>query len=188
MLIGLNGYRSAGKDTVGEYLVEHYGFTLKKFADPLYNSAAALLGIPRSVLEKHKDDPEAGIEVFFGMGQVTWTFRQFLQRYGTEAHRDIFGEDFWVEQCLNDYDNLNKRIVITDARFENELQAIRDLAGLTFRIERDTEGASDVHRSEARPSDSLISVTINNNGTFEDLYKEVDFVMKTYCGIEKGAQ
>ena len=28
------------------------------------------------------------------------TFREFLQRYGTEAHRDVFGKDFWLEYTL----------------------------------------------------------------------------------------
>jgi len=28
------------------------------------------------------------------------TGRQALQRYGTEGHRDVFGEDFWVDALL----------------------------------------------------------------------------------------
>jgi hypothetical protein len=37
MIIGISGYAQAGKDTAGDCLVEHYGFTRIALADPVRN-------------------------------------------------------------------------------------------------------------------------------------------------------
>jgi hypothetical protein len=192
MLVGLNGFKRVGKDTVGDYLVERYGFQRLKFAALLYESASKLFGIPVSLLEKYKDHPDATVTISFPEGTITLSFRQFLQRYGTEAHRDVFGQDFWVDQLLDaprpynidsaEYHALTgellstTRYVITDARFENELRTIIAKGGYNIRIERDTE-ESDTHVSEEMPPLDLIHYFIDNSDSFEFLYDQVDEFM-----------
>lgn len=190
MIIGVNGNKGSGKDTVGQYLVDNYGFERLSFAAKLKESAAALFEVDPSVWEELKNDKDARVileapsDVFDGKwAKIDIDVRTFLQRYGTEAHRDIFGYDFWVEALLGDYQISEKRdFVVTDARFDNELYRIQVLDGLTVRIERPgTEG--DGHASEIPPRKELIDYTINNSGTLEDLYASVDDFMATFALI-----
>lgn len=173
MLLGLNGFRGAGKDTAGEYLCKIYGFERLSFAQKLKESAAALFGIEPSLWDELKNE---GGGIFLidehGSSLAKASYREFLQRYGTEAHRDIFGYDFWVDHALKGI-NPNKNYLFTDARFENELEKIRNLGGKNLRIERNLE-VKDTHASEVEPPQHLIDYIIYNDGTFDDLYVQLD--------------
>src|SRR6516165_2411699 len=112
MLIGLTGLKGVGKDTVAAILVKDYNYERRAFADPLKKSVAALFDIPFHMVDKLKNDPSIRVTLVkhdYGLDQMRWaghgndlTFREFLQRYGTEAHRDVpeMGHDFWVELLL----------------------------------------------------------------------------------------
>jgi hypothetical protein len=87
-----------------------------------------------------KNSPEKFI---YFEGDPAWTMRTFLQRYGTEAHRDIFGQDFWLDQTLpkdsegrldDYYDDPNRLIVVTDCRFPNEAQRVKDCGGVVAEV------------------------------------------------------
>lgn len=110
------------------------------FAAKLKQSFAALLGCEIADLERWKNHPNAYLDVRIGEriaeGQ---TIRSALQRYGTEAHREIFGQGFWLDAALpippsgaTMYDDA--LYVVTDVRFENEAQRIRDLGGYVILI------------------------------------------------------
>lgn len=183
MIIGLNGFKGSGKDTVGAYLVEKHGFERLSFAAKLKESAAALFGIDPSLWEVLKNDISAVIEIEVNKGVTQTedviavvTVREFLQRYGTESHRDIFGQDFWVDYALKGVDP-NKNYVFTDARFENELEKIRSLNGYNVQIIRGDVDSSDNHASEVAPPERLIDAIVYNDGTFDELYKQIDQVL-----------
>ena len=185
MLIGLNGFARAGKDTVGDYLVENYGFEKRSFAAPLKESASRLLMVPVALLDKFKDDEDAFVQVVLPQGTVELSFRQFLQRYGTESHRDVFGQDFWVNVAFAPMDGegfggkeyyIKNNVCFTDARFENELVGVMTRGGANIRINRETEGVGN-HPSEVAPREGLIDFVIDNNGTFDELYSQVDEAM-----------
>jgi hypothetical protein len=183
MIIGLNGLKGSGKDTVGQYLVDNWGFEHASFAKKLKESAAALFGIKPETWEEWKNDPRRRILLYEAAtddwypnlkaesGTVTLTVRAFLQRYGTEAHRTIFGSDFWVEQAMKGIDP-NKKIVFTDARFENELERIKSLGGYNVQILRPGLFTEDSHVSEAPPPPHLIDYAIDNDGGFDRLYEQ----------------
>lgn len=188
MLIGLNGRIGAGKDTVGTYLVENYGFERKSYAAKLKEATAALFDMSVDQLENLKIAQNAGIikcgPEGYPIGSLTW--REILQRMGTEVGRDIFGEDFWVDQLFPanttsaDFDFRN--VVITDCRFVNEAKRILMMNGKVILIERGISSAE--HRSEHElPRDMLYGI-IPNYKTLEDLYDVVDHVMWT-LKIEK---
>jgi deoxynucleotide monophosphate kinase-like protein len=184
MLVGLNGFKGSGKDTVGEYLNKSYGFERLSFAAKLKESAAALFDIDPILWEGWKNDPNARVElVMAGNGGKLLpntrpiTIREFLQRYGTEAHRSVFGADFWVDYALKGVDP-NKNFVFTDARFENELSRIKSLGGYNVQILRPELINKDNHASEVPPPLTLIDYQIDNIGDFEDLYDRVDEFME----------
>ena len=191
-LIGLNGLKGSGKDTVGQYLVERYGYVRLSFADALKRSAATLFDIPAEAWDELKNDPEATITLDCSTGQETVTARQFLQRYGTEAHRDVFGEDFWVDALFRSIPTprvvrgrrkFDQKYVITDARFENELIAIRARGGVIIRINRPDVEEGDTHRSEEAPNEAFVNLTLDNTGTIEQLYDAVDWLFEEVYAV-----
>src|SRR5881394_3350138 len=101
MIIGLNGRMRSGKDTVAHILTKHFSNIERvAFAGKLKQSAAASLGISVETLEDLKLREDVYIQVVQDPHIIDFNIRQYLQRYGTEAHRDVFGDDFWVEQVL----------------------------------------------------------------------------------------
>ena len=183
MIIGVNGFKGSGKDTVGKYLVDNYDFERVSFATKLKESAAALFNIDPELWEQFKNSDE----VFIGLMANNHPFdspfnisnmsaRVFLQRYGTEAHREIFGEDFWVEHAFKDIDP-TKNYVFTDARFPNELKKIRDVGGFNIQVIRLSNENTDTHASEVEPPVELVDFVVFNDFDFDFLHREIEFCM-----------
>lgn len=185
-VIGITGKKGAGKDTAGAYLVDRYGYERVSFAGPLKESAAALLGVRTNRLENLKNDPNARVEFLYtydspGVPQATelisrLTVREFLQRYGTEAHREVFGQDFWVEAIQTEIDErYGERFVVTDVRFENEAEMILGYdSGVVLRVTRPGSDEDDVHASEAKLPDDLVTATIVNAETIPEFQQSID--------------
>jgi hypothetical protein len=188
MIIGLTGYKGVGKDTVAAYLMKEHSFERKAFADPLKQSVAALFGIQYSSIDQYKNMD--GMRVWMGHrvisrdNQEGMSFREFLQRYGTESHRDVFGENFWVDLTLpvGGY-YPGRAIVVTDVRFSNEAARIRDLGGTVVRIIRGNAAPfdQDHHRSEVQDFDW--DYILENNGTLRQLYDNVEELLS--CVIDR---
>lgn len=182
-IIGLTGRIGAGKDTVHERLVALGGerFQRRSFAAPLKASVAALFGITVEQIEEWKNDPLAKVTLTRGdytqamgfdnrdhpIAVRELTLRELLQRYGTEAHREVFGENFWTDQAMRDLrlECGSTVYVFTDVRFDNEAKAIVDRGGVVWRIvgPDDDTGA---HASEAGVDPDFVSETIDN--TYRD--------------------
>ena len=186
MIIGFHGVKGSGKDTAAQYLIDNYGFQKIAFADKLKEAVANLFNVPIEKVDEWKEDREYEIpltEVNLDIGgtvEYTYSWREFLQRFGTEMGRDTFGKDFWVNQWedslykLSDFpDELN--IVVTDVRFQNECHTIHRLDGIVFRIVRPGY-SSDGHASEMRLPDIIMDGEIENSGTIEELHKDVETI------------
>lgn len=185
MIIGLTGLKGSGKDTVGAYLVKNHGFERRSFADPLKRSFAAFFDVPVSDLEnlKNLQDCKVMLGEFANGDQSGFIYsdmsvRQALQRYGTEAHRDVFGHDFWVDQALPvDGFYSGRAIVITDLRFQSEAYRIRLLEGTIIRIKRGVTLEEDLHVSEVEQLNIVSDHDIYNDGTVEELFEQVEEVL-----------
>lgn len=193
MIIGLTGQMQVGKDTVADYLVENYGFKKVGFAEKMYEAVCGLMGITEdeALRWKHEDKKVVVVDGQFPYTTVKQpiTWRGFLQRFGTDMGRDVFGEDFWVDQLINRLPKYQEWItelsyntyvdgnyVIRDVRFNNEAKAIKLLSGTIWKILRaGYEG--DSHRSEAGIDQNFCDVKISNNSTLDDLFKSVDRIM-----------
>jgi len=178
MIIGLTGAAGSGKDTVGAFLIKEYKFERRAFADPLKRSVAALFDIPFSQVDELKNTGATVQLSDIKAGQRgTFTWREFLQRYGTEAHRDIFEQDFWLDATLPVGPFYGGRaIVVTDVRFANEVERIKMLGGHVIRISRPPFERLP-HRSEQELLLMQVDYDIVNDGTIEELYEKVDEVI-----------
>lgn len=193
MIIGFCGYKGSGKDAATAYLIKNFGFERRSFAAPLKASVAELLEIPVHMIEEFKNDPTVYVTIGYkneptdgaaaAAGVNSWwspiselTFREFLQRYGTEAHREIFGEDFWVDQCLPLQSYSGRKIVIPDVRFENEASRVIAIGGSIVRIDRGIVN-DDLHPSETIIDLIKPTAVVENLGTISDFYRNLDTVL-----------
>lgn len=183
-IIGLTGPARAGKSTAAATLSEiHLGEAeVKGFSDLVKLSAARSLStvfgpddVGTAAIRKWANDFKTTkrIQIVDEDDEVVHeiTGRRFLQCFGTEAHRDVFGHGFWVDQI--DFDPKGVDLLIfDDVRFPDEAEAILNRDGIVWRILRD-EVAADSHRSEQPLPDDLVTGTILNNGTIEELKRAV---------------
>ena len=183
-LIGISGKIGSGKDTAAE-IIQHltnpmgldmFPYEVKKFAGKLKTIASILTGIPVEKFEDQEfkkqylgEDWNYQIDKFNPIQKMT--VRELLQKLGTDALRDGLHTNVWVNALLADY-NENSNWLVTDTRFPNEAKAIKDLGGVVLRIERSTCQLG-THPSETALDDYTFDYVINNNGSKEDLEKEL---------------
>lgn len=162
MLIGINGQLGSGKDTVYERataLARSGDIPTtperRAFADKLKQAVSVLLMISREFMEVAKRSDQYVVEVRHPRFKVSfrrglrWTaklpfmtktvssqsIRSTLQRMGAEVGRELFGELFWVDQCLApDLKHDGSLIMVTDVRYPNEIQRVKDLGGVVVRV------------------------------------------------------
>lgn len=185
-VIGLTGRARAGKDTVAALVGEMAGTTVLRqgFADKLKLSAARLF-LPECTLGEalawcdsvkvdgavstYVEDERSHGDTFWGMSG-----RQFLQRYGSEAHRDVFGIDFWLDAVLPPAGRTDcDLLVIPGVRFENEAQRVLDHDGEVWEIVRPGATSADAHASEDGIPKRMVTKTIINDGSLDDLRAKV---------------
>jgi energy-coupling factor transporter ATP-binding protein EcfA2 len=180
--VGIAGKKGTGKNTLAEMLkeaMEDEGVkvAITGFANPLKLSVYRLFTGDLKATEERAvqwvDHRKGDWEVTLD-SHTTWgereSFRQFLQRYGTEAHRDTFGENFWVEQALNEFKWAKYDFVIlADVRFENEAEAIQDTGGFILNMKRTTPQDGDTHVSEKDLPNDYVDMYVNNEGHMDQL-------------------
>jgi len=170
MIIGLTGYARSGKDSVAKVLVDHYGFIRLAFADPIRD----LLLEVNPILDKGNRLSSLVDEYGWDIAKAQPEVRRLLQTLGVGA-RKVFGENHWIDQTLKHIPSaayyLNN-FVITDVRFKNEADAIKNnvhVSSHIWRVERPGVGAINNHISESEMSTFTVDQTFVNDGTLEDL-------------------
>lgn len=167
-LIAVTGQARSGKDSFAAICAK-YGYTRIAFADPLKVITAHIAGEP-----SHLFFDELSKEEF--SDTLGMTRRQALQKVG-QAVRESLGKDAWVKRAMQEWVSSGLRpTVLSDCRYPNEAQAVRELGGVVVQVVRPGSGLSGEaaqHESEKQISDDLIDVVINNDGTLGDLAVEV---------------
>lgn len=136
---------------------------------------------------------------------VKTTPRLLLQLLGTECGRDILHPNIWVNSLFSDYKETDHIYeikgsdwIITDMRFPNELDAVKQREGITIRVNRNTNQAKNgmciekcsnfpnckpcgemvvEHPSEIALDDATFDYVIENNGTLEELIEKVRVIL-----------
>lgn len=175
-LIGLTGLARSGKDTFARFLVEKHGFKQMAFADPVKLTAAPLFGFSYEYV--FSDQFKFEVQQPWGL-----TGREILQKLGTEAIRGTFGDDFWIRRLIDAYlvtYSGVESVVVTDVRFENEAEAIREQGGVVVHIKRQAaglKGAEATHSSERGAKFGERDLVVENDGTLEELLDKADRLM-----------
>ena len=144
MIIGIAGFQGSGKDTIADYLQNIYGFKRDSFAATLKDAVSAVFGWDRELLEGRTTESRAWREQVDSwwanrLNMPNLTPRLVLQRWGTEVARRSWHDDTWIASLENKLNKAHNDIVITDVRFPNEIQAVRNAGGIVIRVVRGPE-------------------------------------------------
>jgi hypothetical protein len=207
MFVGILGFIGSGKGTVGDILSD-IGFEKISFASHLKDVTSVMFGWDRNLLEGDTDESREfreEVDTFWSDKlERKFTPRLALQLMGTEVGRNVFGENFWIHSLENKIKDVNKHYVVTDVRFQNEIDWIRKQKGILIEIERGTspswykvaELANNdcqhslkvmrdigIHESEWKwINRQNVDHIIRNDGSLEDLRKNIILCLKMFYG------
>lgn len=200
IIIGLFGQAAAGKDTVADILIS----LLNQFKDenkPVLRKAAFAYNVKKifcdyfdvdfEFIEQWKRNPEPP-------PGFTMNVRQSLQMIG-DGFRKV-KSSVWIDKLINTAFN----VIITDGRYLNEANAIRQKGGINILVNRPSHRNNDQNDSEKimgevseyftikNVSGYLISekypmfdYCLNNDGTMQDLENKISnnlisFILKNF--------
>lgn len=165
LAFGINS--GSGKDTSVNYLMKKYGGQKHSFATPLYDmmySCQKILDIPQ-----RKN-------------------RKCLQFFGDFFKTEI-GEDVFIDICLKKVNLTSEHCYISDLRFEREFKKLKANGFRCVKINRNSDNTARIdngnqhHISETSlngKTDDEWDFIVDNNGSFEDLYKQLDMIVFKY--------
>jgi len=177
-VIGITGRKSNGKDTVGNFLVDNYGYKRLAFADALKSACKEIFGFNDEQLYgnlKETDDEQWKVSPRLVLQYVgTDLFREQISNIMPHIEKNIWVNVVKVKILKEWKNNPNQKFVITDVRFPNEIDLINELSGLTIRVRRDScNNTVDSHQSEILIERLPVLYEILNNSTLEELYEKV---------------
>lgn len=189
--IAIKGRKFAGKDTVGKYLCEEYGYVQVSFAAPLKRMLASLLadcGYSESMIARMIDGDLKEVPIV-ELGNKSP--RYAMQTLGTEW-RNMINENLWVDIAKRKIAMTNDSgwpVVLTDLRFPHEAEALRepDQGDMfdPFKIIEvvrpfSSTGIHESHASEALQEQISADAVMFNTGTISDLRQNVDEVLNFF--------
>ena len=182
MLIGVVGLIGSGKGTVADRLEQKHGFRKDSFAKSLKDAVSSMFNWDREMLEgktessRHwREQPDKFWSKRFGKDV---TPRWVLQHFGTEVMRQNMHDAIWIDSCLMRYKG--EPTVVADTRFQNELKMIKKSGGSLILVKRgelpsrEEMEAKGVHQSEWDWMGWNFDIVIENNGSKDDLFSQVD--------------
>lgn len=215
MIIGLVGFIGCGKDTAAELLIENYGFQHISFAASLKDAVAAVFGWNRNLLEGKTAESRAWrdtVDEWWSnrLKIPNLTPRWVLQHWGTDILRDKFHQDIWIASLENRLIKSNANTVISDVRFPNEINAIKNAGGIIVWIRRGDlpewydcalrentthedeqwlledahqlmpQRYPNIHQSEWAWIGQTFHYEINNNGSLKDLSNQLSDLVQDH--------
>lgn len=200
-VIAISGWKRSGKDSIAEYLLKRPGVKRFGFADTLKDMVATMFNVPRSYCDdaRFKEWPlaEYPVETKDNFTKVIhellkgefkdykntdyWTPRALCILIGSIC-RSV-NSNYWVNQvsCQIKMDKENNLFVIADLRYKSEVEELRKQFGkdlVAVRVNRFTSNPSTDASETDLDNYSKFDYNVDNTGSLEDLYKQVDQLTK----------
>ncbi|VVP32792.1 deoxynucleotide monophosphate kinase [Pseudomonas fluorescens] len=172
LLIGLSGRARTGKTTAANHLANIHGLQAYAFADPLRDGLMHIFNLsPCDFTDGRKE------QTLHWLGRSP---RELMQSLGTEWGRNMVHPELWLllaEQNLeflaHAYDT-SPGFVISDLRFENEADFVRNRGGSVLHILRADAAEVNPHVSESGIGIQDNDLVLHNNGSLDDLFGQLD--------------
>lgn len=165
-LVGIAGPAGSGKNTVADIISSQFDVVQYAFAQPLKQMLQQGLGLNRHDTDGYRKEK---VDARYGKSP-----REMLQTLGTEWGRNMVHPDIWVI-ATNEYcqalhnENRVLSIVLTDVRFENEADWVRQNGGVIIHVQRLDASPVAAHASENGIKRLDADFTIHNDGDLEHL-------------------
>ena len=190
-LVGICGEIGSGKSLVSDYLVNKLQYDEYAFAKPVKDVATAM-GFTHNEVWGTQDQ-KLSKNKYWGISA-----REFLQKFGTEIGREILPSIIpnmdmgtsgspWIKLFEIYWKSLIERkgdsatLVVSDVRFVDEANAVKQNSGILIRLVRkrkNISGAEHKHASETSMKDIKVDYVVYNNGTKKELYEKIFNIMK----------
>lgn len=137
-LIGISGKAYSGKDFTADVIKKLFpDLKIYKiaYADTVRSMLKGIVDVDAIYKLNKKEEPIEGLGV---------SLRELMQSLGTDWGRHILGDNFWVNilnKRINDNSFLTEAdvIVISDCRFQNEIEYIINRGGIVLNVIADSQ-------------------------------------------------
>lgn len=172
ILIGLAGLARSGKTTAANHLVNIHGLQAYAFADPLRDGLMNILNL--SPCDFDDDRKERTI------GWLGRSPRELMQTLGTDWGRNLVHPELWLLLAKQNLEYLGQAydtatgFVISDLRFENEADFVRNRGGIVLHILRSDAAKVNLHVSESGIGIQDNDLVLHNDGSLDDMFGQID--------------
>jgi len=182
-LLGIQGFKRCGKNTLGDMLAKIMGTTTRMaaFGDTVKQISHTISGIPLAVFydDNTKDVP----------WEDTGVIPREVMTKVNDGLRPVFGDDLfidplkpvWRESVIR-----NEALIITDVRYENEAAWIRKEGGTIIHLLRPGCVAGDHSSEKGIIYRNGYDYRIVNDGTMDDLRCQAHAFMNWWVGPDLG--
>lgn len=175
--IAIAGGMRSGKDTVGKYLVENYGFNRFAFGDGIVKTTKKLF--PNEWL-----------------GEKPRTLLQEFGQYCVGLDKNVWVNFLFKEMLYHDIDPVTDNVVITDLRQPHEYEKLVESGFIIVRVVCDDEIRKNriilagetydpvafKHETEQHVRDFEVDFELDNNGTEEELIQQIENMILNITG------
>jgi len=197
-IISFSGRKQSGKSTSADYIIslinEHkfnMSYKIYSFADPLKQDICInILGLTYDQCYGSDDNKNTMTDLWWDGVQLT--AREAMEIIGTKIFRAL-KTNVWVDATINKIKKENVDLaIISDCRFPNEVEAVKNGGGLNIRLESDpfhsnsiSENSLDQDVYDWSNFDLIIK---NSKMTIEEKNKEIlrflyDYNIISTCGL-----
>lgn len=188
MIVAISGKIGSGKDTFANRFIKEYKkqygiqFKNKKFGYNLKKIVSVLTGVPLRVAlsreGKLKYLPEWGM-----------TVGEMQQKLGTEGIRNNVHNDAWVLSLFGTYNDKKDNWIISDCRFLNEANIVKQKGGILIRLNGDPKKCRE---NEQRNLNHQSEIELDNYQDFDYIFDNIapisnldNFIKKIIADLNK---
>lgn len=150
IIIGFGSKARIGKDYAASELSKFYTVERVAFADALKDDLAVIFA--RSGLD---------LKEMLNVPATKERVRPLLVEYGQTMRK--FHPDIWVDRALTGREFTSQITIVTDVRFPNEANRIKELGGYYIEIDTDIEPANETEALYSPQMAGIADFTVRNN-------------------------
>lgn len=178
----LNGPPGCGKDTIGAFAADDWGFASLSFKQPMYAIAAATIGMTTEEFLQNYDNREWKEKLIPEWGNKS--VRDLMIAVSETYIKPFYGDDYFGRNVAFNIKRMAPFVrdyVITDGGFYSEVDALIKEDIEVYIVHMFREGCTfegDSRNYVVHPKTTMLE--LYNNGTIEETLEELTRMLKTH--------